>query len=294
MPAPLAGVIATAAAPVVGGFMDSIFGNKQNQQLLREQQNWNLEQWHRQNAYNAPIAQMQRLKEAGLNPRLMYGKGAGSSNAGAVAPATPQRPVSMDLGKNMGSAMGTFLQAQHMSSQSELTKASTEEVHQRIAESRARVIAQNFKNLQESYNTPFYEQLAQNQRALLNAQTQDAQNKANMSGTQAKYQEQIIQADLADRQERGEMHRLKMEAQKFDNIFKRETAKLAIEGVTWSDEVMLRDPNIRTMYKNILGWIEKGGFADTWNKISSYTGKKKEEAVTVFNALMNAYKSLPF
>lgn len=35
-----------------------------------------LEDWNTQNAYNSPAAQMQRLKEAGLNPNLVYGNGA--------------------------------------------------------------------------------------------------------------------------------------------------------------------------------------------------------------------------
>lgn len=34
---------------------------------------WDLEQWNRQNAYDSPAAQMQRLKDAGLNPNLLYG-----------------------------------------------------------------------------------------------------------------------------------------------------------------------------------------------------------------------------
>lgn len=36
----------------------------------------NLEDWWRQNEYNLPSAQMQRLKDAGLNPNLVYGHGA--------------------------------------------------------------------------------------------------------------------------------------------------------------------------------------------------------------------------
>lgn len=35
-----------------------------------------LRDWHRQNAYNHPTQQMQRLKEAGLNPNMVYGGGA--------------------------------------------------------------------------------------------------------------------------------------------------------------------------------------------------------------------------
>lgn len=42
-------------------------------------QRWDaLQDWHRQNEYNHPIEQMRRLREAGLNPHLVYGGGANS------------------------------------------------------------------------------------------------------------------------------------------------------------------------------------------------------------------------
>ena len=43
--------------------------------------NKSLEQWNRENEYNKPINQMARLKEAGLNPNLVYGNGAQSVSA---------------------------------------------------------------------------------------------------------------------------------------------------------------------------------------------------------------------
>lgn len=50
--------------------------------LMRIQNDYNVQNWHMQNSYNTPAAQMQRLKAAGLNPDLMYGNGA----AGVQAP----------------------------------------------------------------------------------------------------------------------------------------------------------------------------------------------------------------
>lgn len=47
----------------------------------------NLQDWHMVNAYNSPAAQMQRLSDAGLNPNLVYGRG-----AGAVGEASPVKP----------------------------------------------------------------------------------------------------------------------------------------------------------------------------------------------------------
>ena len=50
--------------------------------LMREQRDLDLETWRLQNAYNTPLAQMERLKEAGLNPALMYGQGnTGNANS---------------------------------------------------------------------------------------------------------------------------------------------------------------------------------------------------------------------
>lgn len=58
--------------------------NKQNElyqqyirnqlRMQREQNQWNLQQWYRQNEYNDPAHMMSRFKNAGLNPNLVYGQ----------------------------------------------------------------------------------------------------------------------------------------------------------------------------------------------------------------------------
>lgn len=45
-----------------------------------------LEMWYKQNAYNDPSAQMQRLLNAGLNPNLMYGNGSASTGNSSSLP----------------------------------------------------------------------------------------------------------------------------------------------------------------------------------------------------------------
>lgn len=57
--------------------------NEANMQLAREQRDFYLEQWKRENAYNDPSAQMARLQRAGLNPSLMYGEGSAGMPASA-------------------------------------------------------------------------------------------------------------------------------------------------------------------------------------------------------------------
>lgn len=42
----------------------------------QQDRQWSLQDWERMNRYNSPVQQIQRLREAGLNPNLIYGKGA--------------------------------------------------------------------------------------------------------------------------------------------------------------------------------------------------------------------------
>lgn len=56
--------------------------NERNRNFQREMAELsyqrNIEQWHRENAYNSPVEQRKRLQEAGLNADLFYGGGPGN------------------------------------------------------------------------------------------------------------------------------------------------------------------------------------------------------------------------
>lgn len=80
--------------PYVGpvlNFLSQMFTNKKNrewqEQMADKQNKLNLEQWHRENEYNSPSAQMARYIEAGLNPSLIYSQPNGAaSSPNMVAP----------------------------------------------------------------------------------------------------------------------------------------------------------------------------------------------------------------
>lgn len=86
-----------------------------NQQMYNLQRQHSLEDWTMQNDYNSPSAQMQRLKMAGLNPNLVYGKGADnvsgtvrSADAGSWNPQAPK----FDLGAAAQSGLSAYYDAQ--------------------------------------------------------------------------------------------------------------------------------------------------------------------------------------
>lgn len=84
-----------------------------NREMYERQRQDALADWTMQNEYNSPMSQMARLREAGLNPNLVYGKGA-DNTSGAVrssqAPAwNPQTPK-MDI--NPSASLSLFYDLQ--------------------------------------------------------------------------------------------------------------------------------------------------------------------------------------
>lgn len=110
--AALGSAIAPGLGTVIGGIggaaisaIGSFFGNRSNRKRSAEafereskfareerlaQQQWIEQMYEKNNSYNSPAAQMQRLKEAGLNPDLMYSRG---DVGNATAPEAPQQAM---------------------------------------------------------------------------------------------------------------------------------------------------------------------------------------------------------
>ena len=107
-----------AFSNAAGGFLGSIFNgamgylgqkqanetnlriaretNEANRQLAQYEWNKNLEMWNLQNMYNSPASQMQRFKQAGLNPNLIYGQGnAGNATTLPRYSAPTMQPVTV-------------------------------------------------------------------------------------------------------------------------------------------------------------------------------------------------------
>lgn len=81
------------AAGVGGGLVNAGLGmyqNLRNEQLTRDTNAMNYQMWQKQLDYDRPVNQVARLKEAGLNPALMYGTGSGANKA--PDPITAQAP----------------------------------------------------------------------------------------------------------------------------------------------------------------------------------------------------------
>lgn len=92
----------TAGTNQIGNIISTAMANDANERMQQQQNTWNLQQWEKNNAYNHPAAQMQRLKSAGINPDILYGQNAAGAMGNSPSPAPgsnpiPKQPFRMDL-----------------------------------------------------------------------------------------------------------------------------------------------------------------------------------------------------
>lgn len=159
------GAALSAIGGLVGGLASAganLYMNKRNNQAnaaqARLQNQWNIEQWNRENEYNLPVNQVQRMKDAGINPGLYYGQNQ-MMNEAAASPEMTSAAGQLRAGyidPMMLANIGLI------NAQKEKTETETDEIvntlpqklkesEQRIKESNARIdeLNQSVLNLQE-------------------------------------------------------------------------------------------------------------------------------------------------
>lgn len=81
-----------------------------NEMMYGRQRADSIADWHMQNEYNSPAAQMQRFKDAGLNPNLIYGQ---TNDAGPIRPSdskswNPSSPDFSGIAKSAIEGIGAY------------------------------------------------------------------------------------------------------------------------------------------------------------------------------------------
>lgn len=133
-----------------------------NLMLAKQQNQWNLEQWSRENAYNDPTAQLQRLRTAGLNPDLVYGSGSAASLSApspemtSGAPATPVDMSAYRNRKTIGDVIQDSAALMQASATISKTKADTDKVLEDTMGQKLDNIEKNFRNTMKEIDVSYY------------------------------------------------------------------------------------------------------------------------------------------
>lgn len=110
------------------GFLASSLQHDRNKELMELENKYNLMQWHRENEYNLPVNQVQRLKAAGLNPALMYGNGVDGLTAASGNGVSGQSAGMPNLGQIDPLSAA---QIERLNAESESIRAQTERENQK-------------------------------------------------------------------------------------------------------------------------------------------------------------------
>lgn len=226
------GNAAGAAITTVGNYAVATASNrrqfKYQKEALKIQDQYNRDLWDYQNAYNTPQAQMDRLRAAGLNPRLMYGSGgAATGNAGPIQSA--EVPTQQAATAVLPDFMGKYLSARQADAQYQATTQNIESMKKRAALNEVQTSLENLKLMREQMRSKNYRDLAQ---AELDTQKFVALRSGEL------FSNEKTKGNLMD--QLGQMREKQMTSIDLDNAFKQNRNALAKLGIYSSDNALLR------------------------------------------------------
>lgn len=138
--------IATAAA-AAASYAGQSSANSQNKDIWRKQQDWS--EMMSSTAYQRAVADM---KKAGLNPALMYSKGAGAAS-------TPGSSIGAPMQDSVGKGASTALQAKLLQAQLAKNEADIKEVNSRTDLNRAQILSTTATTAKSRATQPIYDLL---------------------------------------------------------------------------------------------------------------------------------------
>lgn len=191
------------------GTLSSSFGQSigRNQQNRQYQKNWRL-----QNEYNTPKNQMKRLREAGLNPKLIYGNAAAGGQAQQIQAAGSSADYKVDpVGQ-----ISQYASAENTQANTGLIKTQENKMN---AE-RLKSLAEATRTMQDVSNTaethPLNKEIMQATGAATrqNTKIQSEQHILNMARDGATIRE--IYTNIANKSIENEIKKLQLSGQKAD------------------------------------------------------------------------------
>lgn len=241
------GPLLGSAASSAFGALSSALQNKGERKNMRLANRLNIKLWNKQNEYNHPLAQMDRLKTAGLNPNLIYGTSPTSAvgNADKIAPVS-KPDYKMDIPSPMVGAIQAA-QFRNTQAQTDNYKAQNEVLVQDAVLKAAQAAHEVTKDARSKFDLGLAQELRTNSLEVAKAHLENLQHDA--------YRKQIENSHLEDYQKRGlekiaqEILMLKATTrnlgartagQYLQNRVSKFKADLAAIGLSESDPVVLR------------------------------------------------------
>lgn len=161
------GAAIAGAAALGSGIAGAVSGNKNSKRAIKAQQEenektrqfnlnlanqanqWSIEQWNRENQYNAPANQRKLLAQGGLNPDLYYGAngvGLGAASSPSVTPSAPAESADMSNLANLRTVGDVVQTGMSQYYQNRLAEASLEKTEAETQKTKAEAEGTSIQN----------------------------------------------------------------------------------------------------------------------------------------------------
>lgn len=169
--------------------------NRANMNLAQYQYSTQVDMWNRANAYNTPAAQMQRFKDAGLNPNLIYGQG-NAGNSPNVLPQYHAPDVNMMKSPlvNIPAALSAYQDMSIKGAQLSNLKAQNENIQQDTANKAVQQAIMSLNAGKLKAGMPFWDYNALNEYQRNIAQLQMQEETGHLRRYQADMEEKRVNA----------------------------------------------------------------------------------------------------
>lgn len=126
------------------------------------QRQWALDDYAKVNTYNSPVQQMQRLKEAGLNPRMIYGSSGAANTASMIrsvdakaahSDASRMAPVDLNpIGESITGGLSQYMNARQQDTDLKIKEKQLELLDQEKTKRELGIVGQITKNDASAFN----------------------------------------------------------------------------------------------------------------------------------------------
>lgn len=183
----LIGGLGSGVLNALGSIGGSLMSNSANRHLAEYQYQKDIEMWNRNNQYNSPAAQMLRLKNAGLNPNMVYGTGSVVGNTTTQMPhyQAPRMNYDINPGLNLGDALAMYADTKVKSAQADNLVEQKNLISAQAANELVKGAGMLTANKHSALNYSIAKQLEKNslQAAAANLRKITAETKASLANT---------------------------------------------------------------------------------------------------------------
>lgn len=269
---------ASLGGDLLGGMFGAIDGALSRQ--------WQEKMWHMQNEYNSPKAQIARLKEAGLNPAMMYANGSAGGASASVpsAPAPIMKNMKLDFARALQAKRDAQIQdkqldglAQDLIVKEEAAKQAKEITKQHETKTKMDDLA--YRKAQHEADNGFWDfpaQMNQVQREYIKAQTRKIEEEITTLIDTRGYLKNEEERKQVIHKWNVSMMKLEQEGVELDNSWKR--VRNQLQNLSLEEQQALKDLNFDpnnppASYRDYQHWVDMASKLASTGKIKAETGE---------------------